>query len=226
MFMKTVQVLTFGLFFSLCTTIISAQTLNWNTVEDTKHIVTIGMGWDYSLSYHVGYAHNFSRKLPFVIGANFSAPSGEMLLDDFKAKIGGQIVLLNRSNIKGAVMLNGIYRRFENPLVRLQNFGGELKGSFGYYKSNWFVAGEVGFDKAIVTHFKHSDVFKENNYSEVKDGWYQPATGGNFLYGIQGGYSLKKSDITLHLGKVTTQDLTTTPRIPFYAMLGYNHRIR
>src|SRR5690606_25946338 len=114
------------------------------------------------------------------------------------------------SNIKVTVMLDGIYRRFENPLVRLQNFGGEMKGSFGYYKKNWFVAGEVGFDKAIVTHFKHSDTLKENNYSDVKDGWYQPATGGNFLYGIQGGYSFKKSDITLNLGKVTTQDFKTT----------------
>ena len=26
----------------------------------------------------------------------------------------------------------------------------------GYYQRKWFVAGEAGFDKAIVTHFKHS----------------------------------------------------------------------
>ncbi len=139
MFMKTVQVLIFGLFFSLFTPVISAQTLNWNTVENTRHIVTIGMGWDYSLSYHVGYAYNLNIELPLVLATNFSVPSGETLLDDFKAKIGGQIVLLDRSNIKGTVMLNGIYRRFESPMVRLQNFGGEMKGSFGYYKSNWFV---------------------------------------------------------------------------------------
>lgn len=220
--MKTVQILILGLFFSFFSTPISAQTINWKAIENTKHIVTIGIAWDYSLSYNVGYAHNFNTKIPLLVGANFSVPSGENLLDDFKAKVGGQIVLFNQSNLKGAVTINGIYRRFENPLVRLQNFGGEMKGSFGYYKNNWFVAGEVGFDKAIVTHFKHSHAFKENNYSDVKDGWYQPASGGNFLYGIQGGYSFKKSDITLNLGKVATQDFKTTPRIPFYAMLGYN----
>lgn len=223
--MKTVQVLIFWLFFSFFTTAISAQSINWNTVENTKHITTIGIAWDYSLSYHVGYAYHFNTKLPLVIGANFSVPSGENLLDDFKAKAGGHIVLFDQSSLKGTVTLNGIYRRFENPLVRLQNFGGEMKGSFGYYKNNWFVAGEIGFDKAIVTHFKHSDSFKENNYSDVKDGWYQPATGGNFLYGLQGGYSFKKSDMTLNLGKITTQDFKTTPRIPFYVMLGHNYKL-
>ncbi len=220
--MKTIQILILGLFFSFFSTPTSAQTINWNTIENTKHIVTIGIAWDYGLSYNVGYAHDFNTKIPLLVGVNFSMPSGENWLDDFKAKVGGQIVLFNQSNLKGVVTINGIYRRFENPLVRLQNFGGEMKGSFGYYKNNWFVAGEVGFDKAIVTHFKHSDAFKENNYSDVKDGWYQPATGGNFIYGIQGGYSFKKSGITLNLGKVTTQDFKTTPRIPFYTMLGYN----
>ncbi len=28
----------------------------------------------------------------------------------------------------------------------------------GYYKSEWFVAGEFGFDKAIATNFKHFEL--------------------------------------------------------------------
>jgi hypothetical protein len=95
----------------------------------------------------------------------------------------------------------------------------------GYYKPKWFVAGEVGFDKAIVTYFKHSETFKETIFTDVKDGWYEPSTGGNFLYGIQTGYSFNKSDITLNIGMVTTQDFKTTPLIPYYLMLGYIHRI-
>lgn len=68
----------------------------------------------------------------------------------------------------------------------------------GLYKTRWFVAGETGFDKAIVTHFKHSDLYKENS-PLVQDGWYQPATGGNFYYGVQTGYSFKTADLTLKL---------------------------
>jgi len=201
-----------------------AQTVNWNALEDTKHIITAGIGWDYSVSYNLGYAYQLKTKVPVILNVNFSIPSGEKLLDDLKTKIGGQILLLNKTNWKGSIALNGIYRRYENPLVRLQNFGSELKGTFGYYKQKWFVAGEVGFDKAIVTHFKHSETFKETIFSNVKDGWFEPATGGNFMYGIQTGYSLKKSDITFNMGMVTTEDFKTTPLIPYYLMFGYNHR--
>ena len=63
--------------------------------------------------------------------------------------------------------------------MTLANFGSDLSSTIGYYKPKWFVATEVGFDKAIVTHFKHSDLFKEH-FPDVKDGWYEPATGGNF----------------------------------------------
>lgn len=202
-----------------------AQKVNWNSLEDSKHIINVGIGWNYSLSYGLGYAYQVNAKIPLILNANFSIPSGENLLDDFKTKIGGQIVLLNKTNFKGSITLNGIYRRYENPLVRLQNFGSEMKGTFGYYKPKWFVATEIGFDKAIVTHFKHSETFKETIYHDVKDGWYEPATGGNFQYGIQTGYSFEKSDITINIGMVTTQDFKTTPLIPYYLMLGYNYRI-
>ncbi|MEN7547034.1 hypothetical protein AAG747_03900 [Rapidithrix thailandica] len=223
--MKTLQVLIFSLSLAFYISPINAQTINWNATENAEHLLSIGVGWDYSLSYNMGYTYRSSTKIPWVLNTRFSMPSGEKLLDDFKVKIGGQVVLINGSNFKMGIILNGIYRRFENPLVRLQNFGSEIKGVFGYYREKWFVGGEIGFDKAIVTHFKHSDSFKQNILSEVKDGWYEPAAGGHFLYGIQTGYSFKKSDLTLNIGKVIRQDFKATPLIPYYLMLGYNHRI-
>lgn len=202
-----------------------AQTVNWIELKDTKHIMTAGIGWDYSVSYYLGYAYQLKTKVPIMLTTNFSIPSGERLLDDYKTKIGGQILLLNKSNLKGSIAFNGIYRRYENPLSKLQNFGSELKGTFGYYKPKWFVAGEVGFDIAIVTHFNHSETFKETIFADVRDGWYEPFTGGNFQYGIQIGYSFNQSDITFNIGMVTTQDFKTTPLIPYYLMLGYNLRL-
>jgi hypothetical protein len=202
-----------------------AQTLNWNTLENSKHIIAAGIGWDYSVSYSLGYAYQVQAKTPLLLTANFSIPSGENLLDDFKTKVGAQLLLLNKANLKGSIGLNGIYRSYENPLVRLQNFGAELKGTVGYYKTRWFVAGEVGFDKAIVTHFRHSQTFEETIFPDVKDGWYEPTSGGNFQYGIQTGYSFKKSDVTFNIGKVTTQDFKTSPLIPYYLTLGFNYRI-
>jgi len=221
--MKSIIIAT-GLFCFLQT--VSAQTINWQTIDSSKHVVTAGFEWDYSIAYSVGYAYQLNSKLPIVLNFNFIIPSGKNLLDDFKTKIGGQIVLLNQSNIKGTIALNGIYRRYENDLVRLQNFGSEMRGTFGYYKPKWFVAVEVDFDKAIITHFKHSNMCREDIYQNVKNGWYDSATGGNFSYGLQTGYSFKKADITLNFGRVITQNFKTSPMIPFYLRLGYNHKIR
>ncbi|MBR9923079.1 MAG: hypothetical protein GYB31_19805 [Bacteroidetes bacterium] len=223
--MKAIKILIF-ITLSFCTYQKGvSQTVNWIALEETRHILTAGIGWDYGVSFSLGYAYQLKTNVPIILTGNFMIPSGEKLFDDFNTKIGGEVLLLNAPNFKGSITFNGIYRRYENPLVRLQNFGSELKGTLGFYKPKWFVAGEVGFDKAIVTHFKHSETFKETISTAVKDGWYEPSTGGNFKYGIETGYSFNRSDITLNIGMVRTQDFKSTPLIPYYLRLGYNHRI-
>lgn len=202
-----------------------SQQLNWNALGESKHIVHASIGWEYGFLYNVGYAHQFKSQKPLLLNINFSMPSGGILLDDFKIKMGGQLLVFNRENFKGTLAINGIFRRYENPLVRLVNFGTEIRGVFGYYKSHYFVTGEFGFDKAIVTHFKHTEKFKENVYTGVTDGWYEPATGGNFNYGIHTGYAFNKHDVTLSFGKIIAQDFKTSPLIPYYLMLGINYRL-
>lgn len=204
-----------------------AQTINWaNLKSEQKHIVNLNVGgWDYAFVFGVGYGYKINTKLPIILNAEYSFPSGKDLIDDFKTKIGGKIHIYQINNFQFSANIYGVFRRYENPLVRLVNFGSDVTGIVGYYKSEWFVAGEVGFDKAIVTHFKHSEVFKNTIYSGVKDGWYEPATGGNFYYGLQAGSSFKQIDLTFKIGKVITQDFKTTPLIPYYAQLGFNYKI-
>lgn len=196
------------------------QTVNWNNFQQTRHLVFLETGWEHGLTYGVAYGYQPHLKIPMLLNGHVSIPSGDKLFDDIKVKMGAQVVLLNKSNLKGGITLNGVFRTYENPLVRLTNAGSEMKGTLGYFKPKWFVAGEVGFDKAIVTHFKHSESFKENIFHDVQDGWYEPATGGNFQYGIQTGFSRRKFDLTLRLGKVVAQDFKTTPLIPYYLALG------
>ncbi len=222
--MKNMKKIILGLLIAAYAHSAYSQTINWNSVN-TKHLVSVGMGWDYSLNYSIGYAYQLETSIPVLLNGNFSIPSGKDLFDDVKLKSGVQILLLNQSRFKGSVTINGIYRTYKNPLVQLHNFGTELKGTCGFYKSKWFVAAEFGFDKAIVTHFKHSDSFKKAAFAEVKDGWYEPTSGGNFLYGIQTGWSFQKSDITFNIGKVATENFKSTPLIPYYLMLGFNYKI-
>lgn len=223
--MKAIIALIVFLFSLLTSHISQAQTINWeNLQKDQKHILNVNAGWDYSFVYGLGYGYHLKTKIPIVLESSTSFASGEVIFDDFKTKIGGQLNLYQIENFRFNASLHGIYRRYENPLVTLQNFGADAGIVIGYYKSKWLVAGEFGFDKAIVTHFKHSDIYREV-YPDVKNGWFEPATGGNFNFGVQSGYSFNKSDLTLRVGKVMNEDFKSTPLIPFYVQLGYNYKL-
>ena len=201
-----------------------SQTINWASLkQEQKHIANVIAGFDYGFTYGVGYGHQLRAKFPIVLNVEISQPAGNKMADDFKTKIGGQILLYEINNFHFTASVQSVFRRFENDYVRLINFGSDMSAIVGYYKPKWFVSGEFGFDKAIVTHFKHSNLFREN-FPSVRNGWYEPATGGNFHYGLQTGFSFNRMDIAFKIGKVVQQDFKTDPTIPFYFQVGLNRR--
>lgn len=198
-----------------------SQTINWTSLEkEQKHIINASFGYEYSMNYGFGYGYQLNTKMPIILNVEYSAPAGEKLIDDFKTKIGGQIKFYEINNFAFSGQVQGIFRRYDNPAVRLLNFGAEISLTAGYYKPKWFVAAEAGFDKAIATNFKHSSWTNENTPG-VQDGWYEPATGGNFSYGIKGSYSFNQHEIFGKVGMTVTEDFKSTPMIPLYARIGY-----
>lgn len=209
--------------FSLSFIFSHAQIINWENINKNNMIST-GVGIEYGSVYNVGYGHKlYTGKIPLILNAEISIPFGEKKVDDYKTKIGGIVRVLKINNIDLGIKVQGIFRVYNNDFVRILNFGSDLSTTIGYYRPKWFVAAEAGFDKAIVSHFKHTDLYR-SNFPEVVDGWYEPSTGGNFYCGLQTGYSFKKHDIMFKIGKLITQDFETTPIIPFYLQLEYNYK--
>lgn len=198
-----------------------SQQINWRSLNnDKKHFVNINAGWDYATVAGIGYGEKLPFKWPIVANVEYSAAFGENMLDDFKTKLGGQSEVYTINNFSIALKAYGIFRQYKNDYVQMASFGSEFSANIGYYKPKWFVAGEFGFDKAIATHIKNSDIMKDM-YPDSEDGWYVP-TGGNFFYGLTGGYSFKTVDLYLEIGKAITQDFKTSPTIPYYAEVGVN----
>ena len=182
------------------------------------------MGADYGITYGVGYSYRIKNKfLPAFAKIDFSIPSGENIFDDYKTKLGIQVRLAKVHNFQFSANINGVFRHYGNDYVKMSNFGSDFSGVAGYYRNKWFVAGEVGFDKAIVTHFNHTDMYRDV-YPGVIDGWYEPSTGGNFYYGIQSGFTYRNYDLTVRAGKLITQDFKTEPMLPFFGQVGVNVR--
>lgn len=204
----------------------TAQTVNWENLPKSAHVATVGTGWDYSMSYALGYAYRPASNLPVLFSTQFSAPFGEKVLDDMKWKAGGQALLVQHSKVRAAIAVNGIYRKYTNPLVRLNNIGAEVKATLGHYRPRFFIAAEAGLDFAMLTHLRHTSTFRENVFQQAQDGWYRPGTASHFLYGFQAGISFQRTDILFGLGQIVTLDFQTTPLIPYYLNLGINRKIQ
>lgn len=219
--MKTIH---FFLLFTgiLCiTSRISGQQINWGSLHpQDKHIINASLGAEYGVVYGLAYGYQIKNNVfPMIAGLEVSVPSGEHLLDDFKTKIGGRIRLVEVGHIGLSTSLYGVFRRTENEFVRLLNFGSDFSGAIGYYRSKWFVSGEFGFDKAIVTEYKHKEAYLDQ-FPGVVDGWYEPTTGGNFYYGLEAGYSFSSWDLFVKAGQLVTQTWKTSPLLPYYGKVG------
>jgi hypothetical protein len=220
--MKTLKeiIIISGLIFSIDS--VNAQNINWAGLnEGNKNIITANFGYEYGLVYGLGYGRQFkSRLFPIVASLEYSFPSGKDIKDDFKIKGGVQIRWFEFHNFQFSINISGVFRRFENDFTHLDNFGSVVSGTAGYYRPKWFVAGEFGFDKAIVTNVKQSEAYKDQ-YPDAVSGWYV-STGGNYFYGLLAGLTLKNNDLNIRFGKMVTQDFKTTPLIPLFGQIGYN----
>lgn len=203
-----------------------AQVLNWENIsKQNKHLIHINSGAEYGITAGIGYHRLVPvKKFPLWLGGEFSMPLGNKLADDFKLKLDLQIRFAAFNYFQFSARVQGVSRRYHNQSVILFNFGSDFAGTLGYYRKHWFLGTEAGFDKAIVTHFKHSNWYKKNIYDNAQDGWYEPATGGNFYYGFQGGFCMKKTDITIKAGRISQQDFKSQPLLPFFGQLGVNFR--
>lgn len=222
--MKNIKSIIIAILLTIIASMAHSQTLNWASLDKAqRYIVNFNMGLDFGLTYSLGYGYRLKTTLPIILNVEQSHPSGKVFFDDFRTKMGGQIRLAQVGDFQFSTKIQGIFRRFENSVARLVNFGCDVSGTIGYYKPRWFVAGEIVFDKAIVTHFKHGQSYKDD-FPSVQDGWFDPSTGGNFYYGLQAGFSFKRQDIYVKAGNLLTQDFKTKPFIPFYAQLGFNQK--
>ena len=202
---------------------VDAQNLNWSSLRHGhRHIINVNTGWDYAASFGLGYDYALRTKIPSTIHTEISLPAGNDFADDLKAKFGGQARVFKAESILVTITVYGIFRRAHSQLATLENFGSEFTGIAGYYKSKWYVAAEFGFDKAIATHIRNSDSMKDN-YPDVRDGWYVP-TGGNFHFGVQGGYSIASYDVYLKVGQTLDQRFELTAAVPYYFQLGVNKK--
>src|SRR5215510_5005953 len=123
----------------------------------SKNQVYTTFGVDPAVVTSVGYGRNvrvFGR--PWQIGAEAGAVAYNFDLQDFRARLQARGTLLGWRSLRLVGSSSFITRGTENQVYRALDFGSDLTGAVGVYKQQWFVSGEFGFDKAIITYLTHS----------------------------------------------------------------------
>jgi hypothetical protein len=185
-------------------------TAQWNVARlaTRPNRVYTSMGIDPAIVTTVG----FSRVVPiygqrFQIAADIGI-AGAQLDDprDYRARLSVMTSILHWRSLHFAGSATFITRGTENSIYRGFNFGADFTGTAGVYRPGWFIAGEFGFDKAVITHVKHSDWYRTYFYADAKDGWYLTG-GGTFHYGVNAGVAFGPFEVGGRFGWLRTEDL-------------------
>ena len=174
---------------------------------DPAFVATTGYGRVIRL-----YGHDFQ------LTADIGLATAQLDTRDFRARVGTQTSLLRWRSLHLTGSATFITRGTENSIYKALDFGADLTGALGLYRRRWFVAGEFGKDKAIITHVTNSAWYKTYIYPDAKDGWYLDA-GGTLHYGLAAGLALGAMEIVARAGWLRTETWDQMSP-PVYASVG------
>jgi hypothetical protein len=193
----------------------------WNVArfDSDPNRIYATFGLDPAFFPTVGYgrvASLFGHRLQ--LAGDVGIVAAEMDTRDFRARLHvlTSIVRWRSLHLTGSTAL--IARGTDNSIYCGYNFGTDLTGALGVYRSGWFFAAEFGLDKAVITHVTHSDWYRTYFYPEAKDGWYRDP-GGTFHYGLSAGFTVGRAELLARYGMLRTEEFNElTP--PMYASIG------
>jgi hypothetical protein len=202
---------------TLTTASLAHADVNFASVDDGTHVVSVTTGAEHGLVLGAGYARMLSVKdQPILVRTELALQWAEVDVSDFKLRAGALVPIVGNDRWKVIGGVTAIVRGTDNDIARMINAGADAAVLAGYYRPRWFAALEGGFDWALATHIDHSDEYRMS-FEGARDGWYHNA-GGILRYGVQAGVSFAGNDIILRAGKL--QDAM----LPFYATLAYDRR--
>jgi len=177
------------------------------------------LGLDPAVVTSIGYGGVASLKgHAFQLGGEVGVVAAHMDARDFRVRLGAQTSVARWRSLYVTGSVTAIARGTENSIYRGFNFGADVTGTAGVYRSRWFAAGEFGKDKAVITHITHTDWYRTNFYPDAKDGWYLDA-GGTFHYGVASGLTLGRAEVVGRFGWLKTEDFNDVVP-PMYASVG------
>jgi hypothetical protein len=160
---------------------------------------------------------------PVTTHVELGVAAARLDLKDFRGALGAQASFYQWKSVHLTGSFSLIARGTTNSVYEGFDFGAEAAMGVGVYRPRWFVAGEFGKDKAVMTHVRHTQWYRKNVYPDARDGWYLPS-GGRLRYGVSGARSFGRFEAMLRMGVQRTEGWKSL-QPPAYALLGLGVRL-
>ncbi|UCF97317.1 MAG: hypothetical protein JSV89_19410 [Spirochaetaceae bacterium] len=220
---ERINVLTAAAFFLI--TVLSATGQVMSPLPAGEQAVCAGIGLDPAIIFSAGYARGIrfdAINRDLLVSAEIAFPIAELDFKDNRIKTGIQMSIVSRNGWDFSTAIHAIFRGTENWMHRASNIGFDVAALGGFYGKKWFSALELCYDKALMTKITATDAYRDEVYSEFKDGWYIN-TGGYFQAGLRAGLQLGHLELKLRSGLQRTERFESMT-VPFFADLGVNYR--
>ena len=208
--------------FSLQITKINAREIA-NILNSEDIVIFLNFEFDPTFMLTIGFSKGFEIKplnRDISLEADLSLPIFSLDFKDYRINIGSRISIINFGDFHILNRLGLINTATENFIYSGNNFSIQEGLQFGYFSEEWYIAGEGEYTKMLFTYLEHAD--NKRLPFKPKDGWYLN-TGGNFDFGIQGGYKFfNRYEFSLRTGVTTTETFIFPPFSPIYLNVGGN----
>jgi hypothetical protein len=190
-------------------------------INGTK-TVYFDFGFDYGMTTTIGYAQQVAtlRGLPFLLGGDFSFPSGTPLFDDSRFQTPIAYKLFAYKNAGVFAQCSPSLYLSKNSLFSSRSIATTVSLEPGYFKSNWQISADIAYEHVFLTYLENSDSYRRD-YPEAKDGWYS-STAGTFRFGLSAGVTIRHFVFNL-AGGISMDRLGNSILIPYYALIGVGY---
>lgn len=188
-----------------------------NKLDLNQNKIAIQVSMDPTPLITVGYFQNYEIMSNQVV-AEISLAVPAFLFDfkHYRLELGGQFIPFSYGNWE--IVSRSVITSVGTSTVMFDanNLGFSQSLLPGYYGEKWFITGEAGFTKHLITHLEHSEWYTDNVYPDAESGWYK-STGGKFDFGMQTGYAFNDQfGLAVRIGINKTETLKDPFWVPFY----------
>ena len=168
-----------------------------------ENSVSIATGLDYSiLPVTVSYMHGvnmFNYKFPLNAGLDVTVPIFAFDLNDIRVRILTETTFLRSKNFEIRGGIDPLFVNEKMDTETMSSLGMDFHIFTGATNDRWNYGLEATYNKIFSTHITHTDIYKDNVFEDVKDGWYK-GTASNIKIGVLLNRRIKKFDIFFRAG--------------------------